>query len=92
MKMVDWTGTTTFEVDLLNRITKTTDSKGNVVGYTYDATGNQTSVSYPDGTTATKTYDLLGQLKPSLRPMTTPPYTYTRHFFGDNERGEYYVC
>ena len=43
MKMVDWTGTTTFEVDLLNRIIKTTDTKGNVVGYTHDATGNQTT-------------------------------------------------
>ena len=43
VKMVDWTGTTTFEVDLLNRITKTTDTKGNVVGYTHDATGNQTT-------------------------------------------------
>lgn len=77
VEMTDWTGTTTFEVDLLNRITKTTDTKGKVVSYTYDATGNQTSVSYPDGTTATKTYDLLGQLKTvTEHDGRTTTYTY----------------
>lgn len=77
VEMTDWTGTTTFEVDLLNRITKTTDTKGKVVSYTYDATGNQTSVSYPDGTAATKTYDLLGQLKTvTEHDGRTTTYTY----------------
>ncbi|MEL7607689.1 MAG: hypothetical protein AAGU39_16745 [Sedimentibacter saalensis] len=61
--MTDWTGKTSFEVDLLNRITRTTDTKGKVVEYNYDETGNQTSVKYPDNTTATKTYDLLENLK-----------------------------
>ena len=86
--MVDWTGTTTFEVDLLNRITKTTDSKGNVVGYTYDATGNQTSVSYPDGTTATKTYNLLGQLK-TVTEHDDRTTTYTYDGMGRLSRMEY---
>ena len=63
VQMTDWTGTTAFEVDLLRRITKTTDTKGNVVEYSYDAVGNQTGIRYPDDTTVTKTYDLLGQLK-----------------------------
>lgn len=40
--MTDWTGTTSFEVDLPNRITKTTDRKGNVVGYTYGEVDNLT--------------------------------------------------
>lgn len=43
VEMNDWTGKTTFEVDLLNRITKTTDTKGKAIEYTYDETGNQTS-------------------------------------------------
>ena len=43
--------------------TNTTDRLGSHVAYTYDATGNQTSVSYPDGTTATKEYDLVGNPK-----------------------------
>ena len=57
VKMDDWLGTTTFEVDLLGQLKKVTDHKGNVVEYAYDAVGNQTSVTYPDETTVTKTYD-----------------------------------
>lgn len=34
--MDDWTGTNTFEVDLLNRITAVTDHKGNKVTYEYE--------------------------------------------------------
>ena len=63
VQMTDWTGTTSFELDLLNQITKVTDTKGAVVEYEYDATGNQTAVHYPDDTTVTKTYDLNGNLK-----------------------------
>ncbi len=57
VKMDDWLGTTTFEVDLLGQLTKMTDHKGNVVEYAYDAVGNQTSLTYPDETVVTKTYD-----------------------------------
>ena len=63
VEMEDWTGTTSFEVDLLRRITQVTDRKGNVVEYTYDEVGNQTSIDYPDGTGVDYTYDLLHQLK-----------------------------
>jgi RHS repeat-associated protein len=63
VEMNDWTGKTSFEVDLLSRITKTTDTKGKAIEYTYDEVGNQTSVKYPDNTIATKTYDLLGNIK-----------------------------
>lgn len=63
VEMTDWMGTTSFELDLLSRITRTTDTKGKVVEYGYDAVGNQTSVAYPDGTAAVKTYDLTGNLK-----------------------------
>lgn len=62
VKMEDWSGTTTYEVDLLHRITATTDRLGKHVAYTYDGVGNQTSVSYPDGTVATKEYDLVKNL------------------------------
>lgn len=63
VEMEDWTGTTSFEVDLLRRITQVTDRKGSVVEYTYDEVGNQTSIDYPDGTGVDYTYDLLHQLK-----------------------------
>ena len=46
VKMEDWSGTTTYEVDLLHQITTTTtDRLGKHAAYTYDGVGNQTSVS-----------------------------------------------
>lgn len=48
VQMDDWTGTNTFELDLLGRLQKMTDHKGNTVAYAYDAVGNQTSVICPD--------------------------------------------
>ena len=60
--MDDWTGATTFEVDLLGRITRATDAKGNAVGYGYDGVGNQVSVEYPDGWAEDYAYDGRGNL------------------------------
>ena len=76
VRMEDWTGINTFEVDLLNRITKVTDHKGKVVTYGYDATGNQTSIGYPDGSSVTKTYDLVNNLE-SVTEMDGRTTTYT---------------
>ena len=77
VRMEDWTGVNTFEVDLLNRITKVTDHKGKVVTYGYDATGNQTSIGYPDGTSVTKTYDLVNNLESVTETDgRTTTYTY----------------
>lgn len=59
VSMTDWLGTTSFELDLLHQITAATDHKGNRVEYTYDGVGNQTSIAYPDGTTATYDYDMV---------------------------------
>lgn len=57
VRMEDWTGTNTFELDLLGQLKKATDHKGNVTEYTYDEVGNQTSVKYPDGGVVQNTYD-----------------------------------
>ena len=62
VELEDWSGTTSYEVDLLNRITATNDRLGKRVEYTYDAVGNQTAVKYPDTTTAAKEYDLVHNL------------------------------
>lgn len=59
VSMTDWLGTTTFELDLLHQLTAATDHAGKRVEYTYDGVGNQTSIAYPDGTTATYDYDLV---------------------------------
>ena len=44
VQMDDWTEATSFEADLLNRMTKITAAKGNAAGYGYDTVGNQVSV------------------------------------------------
>ena len=59
VSMTDWLGTTAFELDLLHQLTAATDHAGKRVEYTYDGVGNQTSIAYPDGTTATYDYDLV---------------------------------
>ncbi|MDR2712330.1 MAG: dockerin type I domain-containing protein, partial [Clostridiales bacterium] len=60
--MMDWNGTVNFTLDLLDRITSVNDQNKEVTSYTYDETGNQTGITYPDETVANYTYDLLGQL------------------------------
>ena len=62
VRMEDWTGINTFEYDLLSQLKRVTDHKGNVVEYTYDGNGNQTSLTYPDDTTVEFTYDLVNNL------------------------------
>ena len=62
VQMDDWTGTNTFELDLLGRLQKMTDHKGNTVSYAYDAVGNQTSITYPDGSKVSNFYDAVYNL------------------------------
>ena len=62
VQMDGWTGTNTFELDLLDRLQKMTDHKGNTVSYTYDAVGNQTGITYPDGSKTRSFYDAVYNL------------------------------
>lgn len=62
VQLNDWTGTNTFELDLLGRLQKMTDHKGNTVSYTYDAVGNQTGITYPDGSKVSNFYDAVYNL------------------------------
>ena len=62
VQMNDWTGTNTFELDLLGRLQKMTDHKDNTVSYAYDAVGNQTSITYPDGSKVNNFYDAVYNL------------------------------
>ena len=63
VKMDDWLGTTTYEVDLLRQLTKVTDHRGDTVAYTYDPVGNESTITYPDNTVVSYTYDLVQNLK-----------------------------
>lgn len=47
--MTDRLGTTTWAYDPLNRLVDSTDAWGRHVGYGYDAAGNRTRITYPDG-------------------------------------------
>ena len=62
VQLDDWTGTNTFELDLLGRLQKMTDHKGNTVSYAYDAVGNQTGITYPDGSKTRSFYDAVYNL------------------------------
>ena len=48
--------------DALDRLTKYTDCDGNVLTYAYDASGNLTELTYPDGKKVTSTYDAANRL------------------------------
>ena len=77
IQMDDWTGTNTFELDLLRQLKKATDHKGNVTEYTYDEVGNQVTVKYPDGGIVSNFYDAVNNLTSVIDPdKGTYAYTY----------------
>ncbi|MCM1056092.1 MAG: DUF6531 domain-containing protein [Firmicutes bacterium] len=57
VEMQDWNGTAAMERDILGRLVKVTDHNGRETGFAYDAAGNRTGITYPDGTTAVYAYD-----------------------------------
>ncbi len=61
-RMTDGTGATTYGYDALDRVITTTNGAGNGVGYGYDAVGNTTTITYPDGSQVTRAYDTLDRL------------------------------
>jgi len=58
----DAQGTIIREYDALNRIIKCSNIAGNMLQYTYDSVGNQTSIIYPDGKTVKYTYDATNRM------------------------------
>ncbi|KJS02036.1 MAG: hypothetical protein VR68_03985, partial [Peptococcaceae bacterium BRH_c4a] len=58
----DNNGTITREYDVLNRVKKYTDSRGNVIQYGYDTVGNLTALTYPGGRQVRYEYDAANRL------------------------------
>jgi RHS repeat-associated protein len=58
----DWTGTTTFELDLLGRIKSVNDSNGNLTGYTYNDVLNTVTIAYPDDSVVKQSFDEVNRL------------------------------
>ena len=52
----------TFTYDALNRVLSTTNYELRTLNYTYDGVGNRKTLTYPDGTLLTSTYDALNRL------------------------------
>ncbi len=62
-KIEDASGTTEYEYDQLDRLTKSKDGHGNTVKYTYNLDNAPTELTYPNGETVTRTYDKDGRLE-----------------------------
>ncbi len=60
--MTDGLGTTTWACNDVNRLTSVTDAFGQTIGYGYDAAGNRTGLTYPDGKVVTYAFDDINQL------------------------------
>ncbi len=62
-KIEDASGTTEYEYDQLDRLTKSKDGHGDTVKYTYNLDNAPTELTYPNGETVTRTYDKDGRLE-----------------------------
>jgi RHS repeat-associated protein len=62
-KMIDGTGTSTYEYDELDRLIAAKDGRGDTTGYEYDLANEQTKITYPNSKTVTPAYDNAGRLK-----------------------------
>lgn len=60
--MKDGTGSSTYGYDALGRLTQSISGSGAKIAYSYDLVGNLVRLTYPDGSTATRTYDAVGRL------------------------------
>ncbi|MBK1811937.1 DUF1906 domain-containing protein [Clostridium sp. YIM B02505] len=57
LTVTDAQGTITRQFDALNRVVKYTDVNKNVIQYSYDAVGNLSSITYPNGSKVSYVYD-----------------------------------
>ena len=66
-----------FKVKLIDWLTKTTD-RNNVISYTYDKVNKHSNVSYLDGVSINKPYNLVDHTeRSSPRQMSAPPHLST---------------
>lgn len=80
LSVTDKTGTTSYQYDVLNRLTKTTRPTGQAISYTYDVRGNRSTVASADLVQSysdiTATYNEWDQLKTSTNNGITTNYDY----------------
>jgi RHS repeat-associated protein len=83
--MVDGTGTTTYTVDSLHRLTATTNGGGRTVGYIYDIGNRLTTLTYPGPKVLTRAFDDAGRLTSTRDWLATP----TTNTFGYDDDGNW---
>lgn len=62
VEMKDWNGIASMEYGRTGRLSKVTDHNNHTIGYSYDARGNITGITYPDGSTVERSYDKANRL------------------------------
>lgn len=82
LTVTDQNGTICREYDALNRVTKYTNTFGNVIRYEYDAVGNLSRMIYPDNTAVTYTYDANNNLASVTADWAGRTTTYTQNPVG----------
>jgi RHS repeat-associated protein len=55
--MVDWTGTSSWTRDAMNRVLTEVNPAGQTIGHVYDENGNEIATVYPGNLTLNRTYD-----------------------------------
>jgi RHS repeat-associated protein len=83
--MVDATGTTTYTVDSLHRLTATTNGAGRTVGYGYDIGNRLSALTYPGAKVLTRGFDDAGRLTSTTDWLSTP----TTNTFGYDDDGNW---
>ncbi|MFM6436862.1 MAG: Calx-beta domain-containing protein, partial [Microcystis panniformis] len=76
------TGTTSFEYDNADRLTKTTYSTGRYVSFAYDSGGRRSQMTASDGLTVNYSYDTLGRLAGLADGNNNPTVSYTYNTAG----------
>lgn len=83
VSMIDPTGLTTYNYDVLNRLTSITNNQGLTTTFTYDALGRRTSMTHDNGVVTNYTYDAASQLlvlihEHNLTTINSFNYTYDK--------------
>jgi len=84
VSMIDPTGLTTYNYDVLNRLTSITNNQGLTTTFTYDALGRRTTMTHNNGVVTTYTYDAASQLLSLVHqlglnpPINSFAYTYDK--------------
>ena len=78
VSMLDWLGETTYERDVLGRITKVVDHNNAVVRYKWGLLDERQELGYPNGDKVKYSYDVMGRLAKVSAGNDITTYTYNQ--------------